>query len=120
MCGGNTIGMGLLSVPKATIPDGVSSDSQALKSYFDASQLTYSLPRTVMQKSDSVSVSFDFQKNGAHIDLPENTNVKLDIISLTDTDGKNISLDKSDNLLQIAPASQPYGSEKTTFLLTSG
>lgn len=72
-----------------------------------------------MQKSDSISVSFDFQKDGAHIDLPENTNVRLDIISLADKAGKALSLDQANNFLQITPSVQPYGADKTSFLLTS-
>lgn len=62
---------------------------------------------------------FDFQKDGAHIDLPENTDVKLEIISLKDPSGGTIPQNQNENILQIAPSSQPYGESKTSFTLLS-
>ena len=55
------------------ISDEILSNTSKLKQYFDSSQLVYSIPRTVVQRNDSLAIDFDFQKDGLHIDIPENT-----------------------------------------------
>ena len=101
------------------ISDEILSNTSKLKQYFDSSQLVYTIPRTVMQRTDSLAIDFDFQKDGLHIDIPENTEVKLDIISLKNPTGENIPFTQAYTVLQVAPSSQSYSESKTSFTLLS-
>jgi hypothetical protein len=74
-------------------------------------QLVSSFPKTVMQRRESIAVSFDYTSpDDEHIVLPTGSRISLRIQSLT-ASGLSIPSDRWDDYLEIAPDTSPYGDE---------
>lgn len=118
-CGGDTIGMQKSDTPHISIPASVVKDAAQMRSFLDTTSLTTSLPRTVIRPFESITVSMDLTKDGGHIEMSQDAQISLKVISLT-SDGKTIDPADVSNYIQIAPSVQPYGDEKTNFVVTAG
>ncbi len=105
-CGGNTIGNTGMNRPSVVPPSALSG---ALRTYYDAARLVYTLPRSSIARNDAVEIGLDFiTSDNAHIELTSDATVTLDIVSMN-ADGKNISKDQQASYLEISPSRAPYG-----------
>jgi len=104
-CGGNTIGNTGINRPSVMPPSALSG---ALRTYYDAARLVYTLPRPNIARNDAVEIGFDFiTSDDAHIELTSDATVALEIL-FVNADGKNISKDQQASYLEITPSRAPY------------
>lgn len=108
-CGGSTIGGSSQSRLSTGPSESIRSDAAKLRSYYGSGKLVSHRTKTVLRPNESTSIGIDFiTRENAHIELPTDARVTLDIVSLQSS-GVIIPRDLWGEYIEIGPTESAYG-----------
>lgn len=62
-------------------PKGVLSDIAEIKNFYSSGQLFYTIDRTHITVRESISLQYDYRKNGVPLALPEGSTLSIRALS---------------------------------------
>jgi len=103
-----------------TLPTGLLSDIQWIQDFYSGGQLVYNIERTNISFHDSITLQYNYRKNGIPLVLPEGSSIDIHILSWSTSDGKQIPVSEIHKYIDSAPNSSKITDWYAKFVLTAG
>lgn len=103
-CSTNTIGLSNNTWPLLSPTPSTYESVEKQKSFYEGGKLIYRIDRTSLRFHDTVEAWFEYVKENQRLVLPERSRISVEILSLQNEIGQEISKDLSENYLRMSPS----------------